>query len=944
MRTISRIGYSFFSCIFMVLMTYGWGMASHNVAGDITYTYISGNTVRITLTTYTDPAPASVDRCEADLEIWAANAAPGDTALEILRDIPRINGPLNVDPLFPNSVTCPGQAMGEYIVGTIKKNVYSVTYTFNGPGKYLVRYYDQARIDYVNNINNSGTQAFFIESTIFLSPLFGFENSPQFLNHPIDFACIDKVWTHNPGGYDPDPQDVLMYTLVECRQYDPPNIPNPIITTGFQFPGQFGTNGPMVMDPNTGLITWTTPQVVGWYNLAYKVEEFRNGILIGETFRDMAVLVKDCDNNPPIIETITDTCVFAGDTLRFDVIAYDPDNNPPTRVDSIYFYLNNNNINNNGPFAVANSPATIDYLNPIGAIPPDYPITPDPGDSVIAEFEWATLCEHLKPQFYQVDFYAHDNLGYRDSTANLEVLSVHKIVKITVLPRPVEGLTLDPRNGEIELNWLPHGCDSVLSYEIYRGFGTSSFLEDSVCCGGDPTTAGFTLIGSNDGNQNVTFVDDNDGERFPVGTDICYLVRGVTTTGEFTCATNVECIEVDNDFAILLKDSINITAQNGSIAVAWSQPKEIDTLFFPRPYTYTLNRADDINGPLVWTQIASNLNFSDTTFMDVGMDTEARGYRYRIDTYDANGDTISPGNMGSSIYLSITPGDEELTLSWNEFVPWFNRIYYIFRADDFGGAYTLIDSVPGTGGNTHTYLDTGLENFEDYCYVIISEGEYFSPDFPDSVRNASQKVCAIPQDFTPPCVGSIVFDTTRDCQALTLSIEWNEPDSICGADVDYYTVYFADNREATFVPIAQIDSGVGFFSPGGLTSIADCYGITATDTSGNESEMIVFCFENCPTIELSNVFSPNGDGINDFFSPITDRSIRVTEVLIYDRWGNIVYSSNSIPNADQLWDGRTNDGREVPEGVFYYLVRYEEDRLPFYVPKRPLVGHVNLLR
>lgn len=946
MRIFSHKALHLFSCMGLLWLVLG-GLqtvkASHNIAGEITYTYVGGNTVEITLTTYTDPSAASVDRCVANLEIWPSVPNVQNGPLDTILDIPRSNGPMNVDPMFPTTVTCPNQAMGEYIVGTIKKNVYRTTYTFNGPGKYLVRYYDQARVDFVNNITNSGTQAFFIESTILVAPIIGEENSPQFLNHPIDFACVDRIWTHNPGGYDPDPQDVLVYTLVECRQYDPPSIPVPIITTNFQFPGNYLNNGPMTMDPTTGLITWTTPQVVGWYNLAYKVEEYRNGQLIGEVFRDMAILVKECDNNPPVIETITDTCIYAGDTLRFDIVSYDPDNNPP-RVDSLYFYLNNNNINNNGPFAVQNSPATITYFNPIVQIPPTYPITPDPGDTVVAEFEWATLCEHLKPQFYQVDLYAHDNLNYRDSTSNLEVLSVHKIVKITLLPRPVEGLTATAQNGQITLNWLPHPCDSVVSYEIYRSFGSGTYNEDTVCCSSDPSSAGFELIATNDGNGNVTYVDDNGGDRFPFGTDICYLVRGVTTTGDYTCATDIECVKIDKDFAILIKDSIDVTSVAGSISVAWSRPTDIDSLFFPGPFTYTLSRADDIAGPLVWTQIVAGLGFNDTTFVDVGMDTESQGYRYKVDTYDANGQLIGDGNVGSSVYLSITPGDEQLNLTWQEVVPWNNRIYYIYRADDIAGPFLLIDSVTGTGSTSHSYLDTGLENFEDYCYVIVSEGEYDSEQTPDSVRNASQKACGIPSDLTPPCIGTVVFDTTKDCEALTLTITWNEPDSICGADVDFYTIYFADNREADYVAIAQVDSGVGIFSPGGLSSIADCYGVTATDTNGNESEMVVFCFENCPTIELGNVFSPNGDGINDYFSVLTDRAIMVTEVLIYDRWGALIYTSNNVPDPTQLWNGKTTAGKDVPESTYYYLVKYEEDRLPSFVPKRPLAGHVNLIR
>lgn len=61
---------------------------------------------------------------------------------------------------------------------------------------------------------------------------------------------------------------------------------------------------------------------------------------------------------------------------------------------------------------------------------------------------------------------------------------------------------------------------------------------------------------------------------------------------------------------------------------------------------------------------------------------------------------------------------------------------------------------------------------------------------------------------------------------------------------------------------------------------------------------------------IPNIFTPNGDGINDFldFSNFPD------EVEIYNRWGVRVYSSKSIP----FWYGTDNKGSELNEGVYFY--------------------------
>ena len=86
--------------------------ASHNLAGDITYRYLSGNQVEITVTTFTDPSAAAVDRCSIDIEIWNWN---GNIKIGDVTNIPRQNGPWNIDPQFSN-VTCPNIQMGEYII------------------------------------------------------------------------------------------------------------------------------------------------------------------------------------------------------------------------------------------------------------------------------------------------------------------------------------------------------------------------------------------------------------------------------------------------------------------------------------------------------------------------------------------------------------------------------------------------------------------------------------------------------------------------------------------------------------------------------------------------------------------------------------------------------------------------------------------------------------
>lgn len=395
--------------------------ASHNIAGNITYEYVGNNTFDLTVTTYTDPSAALVDRCEIDLEIWDAT---GTTKIADLTSISRQNGPANTDPYFP--INCPNAQMGDYLLGTVKQNIYTTTYVFPGAGTYLIRYHDLARLDNIANMVNSGSQAFFLETTLVTS-FWQPNTSAQFLNHPLDDACTGSPWTYNPGGWDSD-GDSLVFSLIPCRQYDPPAIPSPISCTGFMQPDSVGTNGPMQIDAQTGLITWTNPDVAGIYNIAIRVDEYRYGNFIGTVMRDMAIFVYPCMNNPPEIQSVSSASVQAGDTLTIDFTVYDPDPG-----DSIYLELNNALLGLNSAFQA--TPPAVLTTTPSGALPVGYT------DTIHGTISWATTSFQARNQPYQVDLHAFDNFGYYGS----QMTNRHHIISITVLPDPLSVIpTLDP--------------------------------------------------------------------------------------------------------------------------------------------------------------------------------------------------------------------------------------------------------------------------------------------------------------------------------------------------------------------------------------------------------------------------------------------------------------------------------------------------------------------
>ena len=78
-------------------------------------------------------------------------------------------------------------------------------------------------------------------------------------------------------------------------------------------------------------------------------------------------------------------------------------------------------------------------------------------------------------------------------------------------------------------------------------------------------------------------------------------------------------------------------------------------------------------------------------------------------------------------------------------------------------------------------------------------------------------------------------------------------------------------------------------------------------------------------LAVPNVFTPNGDSINDYIEITTD-GIRVYDFNVFTRTGTLVFHSLS-PRI--FWNGRSNGGQELKEGIYYYIIKETEDPDPF---------------
>lgn len=222
------------------------------------------------------------------------------------------------------STTCNGGTAPGY-----EQAVYLDTITLPGPCPDWEFYVtDCCKPGLSNLVNMSSVNS--VAQIIFNNVAAPINSGPIFLNPAISSALVNQPFFYNPAAVDPD-GDVLRFRLVPLLQQFP-NTPAAYVaglSATTPIPGAS-------IDSITGVLT-ATPTATGIYGVAYEVEEYRSGVLIGTTRREITIYVL---NNGGPNNLATDTIlniangIPSGDTiytyvnqaLSFDIVINDPDN------------------------------------------------------------------------------------------------------------------------------------------------------------------------------------------------------------------------------------------------------------------------------------------------------------------------------------------------------------------------------------------------------------------------------------------------------------------------------------------------------------------------------------------------------------------------------------------------------------------------------------------
>ncbi len=205
-------------------------------------------------------------------------------------------------------------------------------------------------------------------------------------------------------------------------------------------------------------------------------------------------------------------------------------------------------------------------------------------------------------------------------------------------------------------------------------------------------------------------------------------------------------------------------------------------------------------------------------------------------------------------------------------------------------------TLSGSGAQTYTW-NNGVTNDVSFTPSGTQTYSVVGTDV-----NGCQDTSEITITVVPAPVSSLSSDVSSGMPVLTVEF-YNNSTNATDYSFDYGNGQSFQTSDVSYQPT------VSYGSAGVYTVVLTAGNGVCNDTSS----VVITVFYNPLLVTVPNIFTPDGDGVNDQFF-ITLENATSLEVTIANRWGNRVASYSGVNGS---WDGKVN-GNLAEEGVYFY--------------------------
>ena len=315
------------------------------------------------------------------------------------------------------------------------------------------------------------------------------------------------------------------------------------------------------------------------------------------------------------------------------------------------------------------------------------------------------------------------------------------------------------------------------------------------------------------------------------------------------------------------------------------------------------------------------------------LSNEVKVLSYQFDNMTLEGRGLRKYRIQYRLYRSIAvqnqpPQVNNQTITTNEDTA-TSIILTAVNPENDSLSYTVTQQ-PANGaltGNPPNLIYTPDENFNgtDTLEYVISDEE--------GLTDTAQVVITIDPVNDAPVANDDNATTSVD-EPVTLSVTSNDTDidgtiDVSTVDLDPTTPGQQINVSTTEGDWA-VDTTTGNLT---FTPAVDFEGVATLpymvlDNEGlvSNTATITIDVESVLVMDVPEAFSPNGDGVNDFFVIEGIENLENREMRILNRWGNIVFESDNYEND---WDGTATEGvrvggEELPVGTYFNILEAED--------------------